>query len=81
MDIKIHWIYSGEPGYWYSMEGRFDVYPDGWRGGVSPDGYRVRDAVTGDNSKLFDTVTAAKGHAIDLARKTLSDNLPDQYRR
>ena len=66
MNIRINWIYEGEAGYWRSVEGRFTVSPGGFRHGVTPDFFELRDVnlKPKNNTNRFDTVGAAKSAAI-----------------
>lgn len=63
--MTIRWIYQGEAGYWTSVEQRFDIFPGGWRGGVTPDYYELHDMVTKSVIK-YDTVSEAKQAALDV---------------
>ena len=71
MKIKINWVYEGEAGYWRSSEGRFSIYPDGFRSGVTPDYYSLHDkfAKSHDTSipRHYDTVREAKAEALVTA--------------
>jgi hypothetical protein len=69
--IKINWIYEGEAAYWHSSEHRFSVFPCGWRGGVTPDYYKLRDNMSKNHSEQpctyqYDTVRESKAKALRI---------------
>ena len=64
--IKILWIYEGENGCWTSTEGRFSIIPGGWRGGVTPDFYEIRDRMDRNSTtRRSSTVTKAKACCLE----------------
>jgi hypothetical protein len=75
--LKIKWVSEnpgntdpGERGYWQSMEGRFCIYPSGFRNTATPDGFAVADRIAimdtrkGPSSAKFDTVRECKAWAL-----------------
>ena len=67
--MKIRWLYCGEAGYWHSNEGRFDIAPGGFRHGVTPDFFELRDGLAKPEKRntKHDTVAAAKSEALNVA--------------
>jgi|GEM_PF-3921400 len=57
----IKWHYEGEPGFWHSVDGRFEISPR-FRHTVNPDSYQLRDTVTQATTVLY-TVRDAKARA------------------
>jgi len=74
MKIKIHWLFTGEPGdateggYWESMEGRFTISPN-FRSTVYPDSYSVRDNLKDQDYRYQDTVRECKEWATSLIER------------
>ena len=73
MKLKINWMYEGEAGYWTSSERRFNINPDGWRSGTTPDYYVLHDsmavATEVERKNKFDTVQEAKTAALKILEK------------
>lgn len=67
MTIKIRFLYCGEAGYWVSAEGRYEIFPGGFRHGVTPDYYELYDNVKkcdGYRAKQYSSVAEAKQAAL-----------------
>ena len=70
--IKIQWHSEGEHGFWVSSELRFSITPNGFRNGVTPDFYELRDADTNPaRITRYDTVADAKSAAVKRVAKDL----------
>jgi len=51
--IKIQWNSEGEAGAWSSSEGRFSISGGGYRHGVTPDFYELRDEIAAKDYHVF----------------------------
>jgi len=58
---KIKWHYEGEPGFWHSVDGRFEISPR-FRHTVNPDSYQLRDTVIQSTTIQY-TIRDAKARA------------------
>lgn len=76
--ITIKWHYGGEHGAWVSGEGRFTIGGGGYRHGLTPDFYTLRDSYDQvlkgfpDEPGNFDTVREAKDAALARVVFTLA---------